>query len=761
MTREDCIRAYVAAGYTLIPLCDPKQPHDHISNGKWKPCKTPGKVPDISGWRKAKPGDYDDGNLKGNYGVVLHETDLVIDNDPRRHVDGVDSLARLLSDIGGGVATYVVFTGGGGHHIYYRIPAGTAVPASLSEYPGIDFKTVGGQVVGPGSRHHSGNLYTVKGNHHPGTVAQAPQGLLDLFARSSSAKPKKEVAPRETKETPKANDSDSNKQRFTNFLKTAKLAIDGQGGDNLTYRTAAVGHDLGLSEDATCALMARHWNERCSPPWEEDELRAKVAHAYRYARGAIGNKNVETQFTPIEDARTQVDLGEFGNGEPVTKEEKLWWTRNAAGKILKCFGNTCTYLAHPDYGLRGIFGFNQFAQRVEFLKPGPWHNGDKPKRGAPVQDSDLARMRAYLAQKEGYDAANQDLVDAMVDQAHKRKFHPVREYLAGLTWDKTPRIDQWLIDYCGAEDDEHGFVRAVSRKVLCAAVARAFVPGIKFDYVLVMEGAQGLGKSSICNILGGEWFADFKMNAGEKDTVQMMQGKWIVEMADLHVARQTDLDTLKSFLTRQVDQARFAYGRLAGEYPRQGIFIATYNPGPDGTYLKDDTGNRRWWPVRCHGVPPGSKHFDFRGLSAVRDQLFAEALSKWRGGERLYMDTTALDTAATKAQAERHAEAPWAERVGQWIAEQDLNVQTRAEFYTSRDIWVNAMQGLDSRFGRREQLECARAMKELGWSQGFKQSGLDKTVRGYWRPLAAKGSIPAIENAKKRKAEEVTLEGFE
>jgi predicted P-loop ATPase len=322
----------------------------------------------------------------------------------------------------------------------------------------------------------------------------------------------------------------------------------------------------------------------------------------------------------------------------------------------------------------------------------------------------------------------------MVDVSHSRKFHPVRKYLENLKWDGQKRLDTWLIDYCGAVDDNQDYVKAVGRKTLCAAVARVFKPGIKFDHVLVLEGVQNIGKSGVCRILGGEWFADFKMNAAEKDTVQMMQGKWIVEMAELHAARQTDLDTLKAFLTRQVDEARFAYGRLPGQYPRQGIFIATYNPGPDGTYLKDDTGNRRWWPVRCNGVPLGSRYFNFAGLTVIRDQLFAEATARWKAGEALTMETVKLQDAATIAQSQRHAEHPWVDRIAAWLVERDRLPETSLSFLAPRDIFVMAMQGLDARYGRREQLEIARAMRELGWVPGFnrdKKTG--RTIRGYRR----------------------------
>jgi predicted P-loop ATPase len=219
-------------------------------------------------------------------------------------------------------------------------------------------------------------------------------------------------------------------------------------------------------------------------------------------------------------------------------------------------------------------------------------------------------------------------------------------------------------------------------------------------------------------------------------------------MAELHTMRQSDTDSLKAFLTRQSDQARFAYGRLPGTYPRQGIFIATYNPGPDGTYLKDDTGNRRWWPVKCGGHNEESRRFDFEGLSSVRNQLFAEALARYRMGEALTMDTEELQDAATSEQKERHAEHPWTERICEWLHERDKMPDTRKDFYTAREVWIFGMNGLDARFDRREQIAIARVMRELGWKPGVSRLGEDMRVtRGYMRSRIAK-ALPTVKTKK-------------
>ena len=693
-TKLDAIRAFTAAGYPLVPLA--------------------GKKPIEEEWETTPVGRHHEKTLlKGNYGVVLGPRDLVVDVDPRNYRNGDRPLDRLGAAIGGFPrGTYVTRTGAGGLHIFLRKPADISLRNSLPEYPGIEFKAgCGRQVVGPWSIHpETGKPYEpLQGA--PDSVAAAPQALLDLA--------KRRAADLDGAGLDAYDDTDAVWDRGVALLARVPGAIQGMQGDAETFKTVCRLRDLGMSPKLALRLLGEHYNAKCVPPWSDEELRLKVANAYTYAKGAAGNAHPGTVFTPIPPpAAHPADVED-------DKLCKSGWKLDGKKQIIRCFQNLLNYFALPATGLRSCFGYNEFARCVEIVRETPW--GAKP--GRAVEDVDLARMRAHLARNHGYDTGKEDLIDAMVDFSQRRRFHPVRTFLEGLVWDGAPRLDTWLIDYLGVDEDADGYVRAAARKTLCGAVARIYDPGCKFDHVLVLEGQQGIGKSGVCRVLGGPWFADFKMSAGEKDTVQMMQGKWIVEMADLHVARVADLDTLKSFLTRQVDEARFAYGRLPGRYPRQGIFIATFNPGPDGTYLKDDE-NRRWWPVLCKAE---GRVFNFAGLIAVRDQLWAEAVMRYKKGEKLEMDTHTLQDAARAQQAERRPEHPWVDRVRAWLAERDRNAETRKDFYTAREIYVDAMSGHDSRFGHKEAVDAACAMRENGWRAGYsKRDGV--SIRCYWRP---------------------------
>jgi predicted P-loop ATPase len=205
----------------------------------------------------------------------------------------------------------------------------------------------------------------------------------------------------------------------------------------------------------------------------------------------------------------------------------------------------------------------------------------------------------------------------------------------------------------------------------------------------------------------------------------MMQGKWIIELAELDVLsrRSVDADALKAFISRQVDSARLAYGHFVTDFPRQSVFIASKNPAADGAYLTDDTGNRRWWPV---SLRPKGGTIDFAGLKAVRDQLFAEAVHivSTPPGERLDMETDELKQMADKAASERHADHEWKERIATWLDE------NKPEFVTGRELFITCLGGNDVTINQKAMRAIARVMRDIGWRRIDKRKGAF-TVKGY------------------------------
>ena len=525
------IRALTAAGYVLIPVN--------------------GKSPSLKNWTATKFGTYGEKELAGgNYGIALGPDDLVLDVDPRNFKPGVNSLAELVKVVGPLSATFVVKTGGGGLHIFLKKPAGFHVKGKLKDYPGIDIRTAGGQVVGAGSVHESGGVYAVAAGS-PDHVMTAPDKLLALC--------KKDAPNLDTKAgTPNYQTDEGSRALFVSYLKT-------EAPTSGSYGVACKGRDLGLPPQMTLDLMVEHWGPRRVTPRTPDELKVRVAHAYTYAKGAVGNAHpAAAGFTPVEVPE---------------KEPEIAWDTNENGKPRKTFVNLLTYMRLPGSGLHKIFGFNEFTGEIVLMNPAPWHKGRMPANKA-VGDADLILLKKHLAIKHGFEMPVTTIIEAMTATAHDNKFHPVREYLDGLKWDGVERLDTFLVEFAGAPDTPYS--RACARKMLCAAVMRIYRPGIKFDSVVVLEGGQGIGKSTICEILGGEWYGDFKIDPNSPDSVQLMQGHWFIEFAELEVTRRSEEDALKAFLSRRTDKARLAYGRLAAQFPRQSIFIATKNPDADG-----------------------------------------------------------------------------------------------------------------------------------------------------------------------------------
>ena len=308
--------------------------------------------------------------------------------------------------------------------------------------------------------------------------------------------------------------------------------------------------------------------------------------------------------------------------------------------------NTLTNLLlimQNDPQLKGVV-FNQLSDGMEIrddIAPVPWKHPSKFWR-----DADDKQIISYIETRYGaFSNRNYDIAIGKVTD--DRSYHPIRDYLSALPeWDQTPRIETLLIDYLGAPDNR--YVRAVTRKTLCAAVKRVLQPGIKFDTMLVLNGPQGVGKSTLIAKLGGEWFNDsLSLNdTKDKTAAEKLQGFWIMEIGELAGLRKAEVETLRSFLSRQNDIYRASFGKRATPHLRQCVFFGTTNE--ESGYLRDTTGNRRFWPVKTPGS--GYKH-SWQLTREEIDQIWAEALYYVNSGEKIYLDSD-LDALAQEEQRE-------------------------------------------------------------------------------------------------------------
>ena len=428
LNRDDLILNYTDAGYTLTPL--------------------KGKIPLVKDWVKT---EYDPflspSEIKGNYGVVLQDDDIIVDVDPRNFPKGENSLARLIDDLGvakSDFLTFTVKTGGGGLHLYFKKPKDFKIRGGLKEYPGVEFKTKGQQIVGAGSIHpDSKKPYEVK--KCPFAPKQAPQALLDLIKRA-------DIELVTDNREPVYTDSEQNALRYIKFLQSCPPAIEGEGGDVLTFKMACRGRDFALSPAKTFELMVEHFNPRCTPVWNIEDLKKKVDNAYSYNNDVVGKHTAESDFEKVLTLEEEV-VGEH--------EEELKWDVTRNNDIKPTIRNVVNYLLCKEYPLLGILQFNEFTGDIVFVKPSPWHNG---KKLGTWTDSDAIQFKYWLSRVRGFNVSTALCQEAIIIAAEKFKYHPVREYLKSLEWDGVKRIDTWLSKYAGVEDNP--YTRAVGCKTL-------------------------------------------------------------------------------------------------------------------------------------------------------------------------------------------------------------------------------------------------------------------------------------------------------
>lgn len=289
----------------------------------------------------------------------------------------------------------------------------------------------------------------------------------------------------------------------------------------------------------------------------------------------------------------------------------------------------------PDFA---NFGYNELASRVQVTGPVPW---DRPADNQFWRDADTAQLKALLDTRYvSFSSRNHDVCFAKV--ADDRRFHPIRDYLDSLpSWDGECRVESLFIRCLEADDTE--YVRTVTRRLFAAAVARVYQPGIKFDCLTVIDGAQGIGKSTLLKeLVGDEYYSETLSltDMDDKTGAEKLQGYWVIEIGELAGMKKADVEKVKGFLSTTDDKYRPSYGRVVESHPRQCVVIATVN-GERG-YLRDITGNRRFWIIKCRQKEQARK---WSFTKEERDQIWAEAVALWRGGEKLYLEDTELPAA--------------------------------------------------------------------------------------------------------------------
>lgn len=283
-------------------------------------------------------------------------------------------------------------------------------------------------------------------------------------------------------------------------------------------------------------------------------------------------------------------------------------------------------ILNGDPELVGCVGYNELKNLIVARRPLPWRDtaGDNL-----WTDSDDSALRYYLERHYGLSARDK-IFDGLNVVAESNRFHPVRDYLDSLEWDEEPRLERLLVDYLGAEDT--AYTRTVTRKAFVAAVARIYNPGCKFDNMLTLRGKQGIGKSSLFKRMGGAWYSDSFSTVQGKEACEQVQGVWLVEVGELAGMKKAEVESIKLFISKTSDRFRPAYGRRTQEFARQCIFVGTTN---ESQFLRDTTGNRRFWVVDTPNAPALDIWSDL--TPEVVGQIWAEAVTLYRKGESLYL----------------------------------------------------------------------------------------------------------------------------
>ncbi len=488
------------------------------------------------------------------------------------------------------------------------------------------------------------------------------------------------------------------------ILAAASLLLQhfpGEGGRFYAY-AAMIGTMLrcGVDESTVEAIVSVFTERFGSPERTRAQSVAVLAQRLANDSGAVpGFKRLEEAF-----------------GKEVARRCRDWlqtdadWLCNKGVIIANALHNMQLAMRRLDVRLR----YNEFAdQMLVTVDTGAEQN---------LEDQVVNRLWFQVEEEFGFVPPLERFRTFLSDAAWQNRFHPVREYLSGLAWDRKPRIDSWLFDYAGIgrrdDDGYNRYVAAVGRLILVAGVRRIRQPGCKFDEMLVLiSEKQGTAKSTSLAILARrpEWFTDsVDLGMNDKEAIEQMRGKWIAEVPELR-GRKRDVDRIKAFLSRQHDRARLAYGRFRTEVGRSFILFGTAN---DVRFLLDSTGNRRFWPIV-------GTNFDTEALERDADQLWAEAAAAEAAGESIRL-AQELWAAAEAVQLESQVEDPWVELLR--TAFGDWQGRIRAD-----SVWL--LLGVEP--GRRSQYDNERmgaAMRQLGWKRTESpirfQGG---TARGYTR----------------------------
>lgn len=417
-------------------------------------------------------------------------------------------------------------------------------------------------------------------------------------------------------------------------------------------------YKVGLSQNEILSVLTdtENWIAACGYEHAQTKNRARAAYwVYKYSlKKVIAESNFDSVFQKPFDMGQTLTAEEIEADSTALSELEHWTSeldQTEKGYFKPTFKNCKLLIENALEGQTfldeapAVVGHNEFAGNDFFIEDTPWGN----KAGEAITDTSVLNIKNWCIRTRGIEFNTNTINEVVQQLSYANRFHPVRDYVKSLEWDGVKRASTWIKDYAKGVAPEP-YLSDISRKFLVAMVQRIMQPGCMYRQVLILEGPQEAGKSSIARALGAPWFTDAPLNIGDKDSIMTMQSNWIIELGELSALNKADSLILKAFISQQTDRIRPPYGRRMVDFPRQSVFIGTTN---DEHYFKDPTGNTRFWPVKVGDV------IDFKGCAAVRDQLIAEAYQLFLAGETLWLEDPLSKAQAVSQQGEREVTDEW------------------------------------------------------------------------------------------------------
>lgn len=458
------------------------------------------------------------------------------------------------------------------------------------------------------------------------------------------------------------------------------IAISGQGGDKKTYDLACeLVRNYALAEVDALELMLE-WNKRCEPPWTVEDIRKKIYSAMRYGKGEVGASDPARDFAGVEAGGGEEDGGE--------EHSKLQATlKNAVLEIEK-------FKVLPTY--------DDFLNRVMIGKR-EW------------TDADDLELTIVLQSRNGFSRMSVEMArSAALTVAFRNRGHSFQSWLDSLRWDGISRVDRFFAKYFGADSSEYS--SAASKNFWVSICARAYRPGCKVDNMIVLEGPQGIKKSSALHVIGGDWFTEQHESAtNSKAFGEVLQGKFLIEISEMDSFSKSEVTSVKASISCGNDRFREAYGRHAKDHPRQCVFVGTTNKND---WNRDETGARRFWPIACKGINLDAIRLD-------REQLFAEAVVRFKRGESWWE----MPEEALVQQTERYVPPAWVEPIQAYLNAEPLEPLLETSV---AEILEKALGIPEGQWSKSNEMRVAESLKYIGWMRKTVERNR-KTVKRWFR----------------------------